>query len=426
MDQAPEGFPCTLLGSSERVLLLRCAAAFAAPGLTAFLNGIELGHLPLPAPPRIGDELRLTLARLPRVSLPAEIRLGTAERDLAQAIPLANAADAVALCGPGLWRAENLSLRHGVLHGELVNADNALAEPQPFARVNGSLSRPLLLGQPATLPDGAALWPFQLPVQPEDLLETGLSLTLHVSTQSAPLATLAWSRADAEPQTQRLVALEARLEEAMQAHAAGLAQLAAEQRRLHLEQQARIDAFIEYAGALLLDRVAATASRPDAPDADLEALRALIASAAPLTLEQRTGTPAPGGSVLPDSPQFSFGWHQLERDAGGEFRWMGAAASVSNPSPQQAVAEVLVHLRYVHGVSLPALTAALDGASAASTLEGEGGSALRLRITAAGPAPCRTLRLASAHHPSPAELGTSADTRPLSVAVSRVEFLFAD
>ena len=419
MEQPAESFPCTLLEGSPGVLRLRCSRPFAATGVSAWLNGIEVGHLPLPASPRHGDELSLTLTRLPRVPLPTELRLGTAELDLAAPVPLASPADAEALMGPGLWRAENLSLCHGVLHGELHNADNALAEPRPFARVNGSLARPLLLGLPATLADGAALWPFQLPLQAEDLSESGLTLALHVAAQQAPLATLAWGRA--EPATERLVALETRLEEATQAHAASLAQLAAEQRRLHLEQRDRIDAFIEYAGALLLDRLAGTASAATAPDA----LRTLIANAAPLPLAPDATAPL-GGTVLPGSAGFSFGWHQLERDAGGEFRWMGAAAAITNPNPRQAVAAVLVHLRHLHGADSPAVSATLDGAAATTTLEGEGPANWRLRITPAGAAPCRTLRLASARHPSPAELGTSADTRPLSVAVSRVEFLFAE
>ncbi len=421
MDQPAESFPCMLLGSGGGVLRLRCAAPFAARGISAWLNGVEIGHLPLPMPANPGEDLHLALGRLPRVPLPAELRLGTADRDLAAPIPLATAQDAEALVGPGLWRAEDLALRHGVLHGALVNADNGLAEPRSFARINGSLARPLLLGQPATLADGGALWPFQLTLQAEDLGEAGLTVALHVAAQDAPLATLAWGRQGPEALAERLVALETRLEEATQAQAASLAQLAAEQRRAQLEQRDRIDAFIEYAGALLLDRLAGTAAAATAPDA----LRALISAAAPLPLLAAEAMPA-GGMVLPGSAGFSFGWHQLERDAGGEFRWMGAAAAVSNPNQARAVAAVLAHLRHIHGAEGPALTATLDGAAAATTLEGEGPSAWRLRVTPAGPAPCRTLRLASAHHASPAELGTSADTRPLSVAVSRVEFLFAD
>jgi hypothetical protein len=427
MDQAPESFPCTLLGGSQAVLHLRCTAPFVAAGITAWLDGIEVGHLRLPSAPRPGDDLSLPLARLPRVPLPAELRLGTAERDLAAAIPLRTPADAAALFGAGQWRAEDLALRHGVLHGALRNADNGLAEPQPFARVNASLSRPLLLGQPATLADGAALWPFQLPLQPDDLLEAGLTIVLHVANQEAPLATLAWSRLGADAQAQRLTALEARLQEAMEASDARLAQLGAEQRRLHLEQQARVDAFIEYAGALLLDRVAATASAPTAEAADLAALRALIASAAPLAaLAGQAAPDVPDSTVLPASPQFSFGWHQLERDAGGDFRWMGEVAAITNPSPDRAVAQVVVHLRHLYDADRPALTARLDGAQASTTVEGEGPADWRLRITPTGPVPCRTLRLTSKHHASPAERSSSTDTRVLSVAVSRVEFRFLE
>ncbi len=425
MDPAPESFPCALLGGSQGVVHLRCTAPFVAAGITAWLNGMEVGHLPLPRAPHPGEELRLQLTRLPRVPLPAELRLGTAERDLAAALPLRTPADAVALFGPGLWQAEELTLQHGVLHGALRNAANALAEPQPFARINASLSRPLLLGQPATLADGAALWPFQLPLLPEDLLDAGLVVSVHVAGQEAALATLAWSRRDADAEAQRLVALEARLQEATEANQARIAQLAAEQQRLHLEQQARIDAFIEYAGALLLDRVAGTASALAAEDADLAALRALIAGAAPLPAAAGQTVPEGADStVLPASPHFSFGWHQLERDAGGDFRWMGEAAAIGNPAPDRPLSQVVVHLRHLYGAERPALTARLDGAEAPTVLEGEGPAGWRLRITPAGPAPCRTLRLASLHHASPAEQGTSADTRILSVAVARVEFHF--
>ena len=429
MNASTSPFPCETLGGSEGALRLRCLRGFTAPaGITALLNGMEIGHLALPEPVAEGAELAVPLARLPRVALPAEIRLAAGEAEIAPAFALASAHAAVALCGPGTWRAEDVAVHQGVVQGRLLNAANALAEPIGFARVNGTMARPLLLGQPATLGDGGATWPFQLPLLAEDLLESGCSVVLHVSGQEAPLASLAWARAWAGEEARRLVALEARLQELEQAAEARAAQLAAEQQRLDHAQRERIDAFIEYAGALLLDRQANTASAAPAAAVPAEgagqaALRDLVSQAAEQAVEPVALSPL-ALAVSPGGPAFSFGWHGLEQDDGGEFRWMGDTGVVTNPAPHRLVTGLRVELRHVYGSELPSLQARLDGVLVEADVSGEPGGFL-LRLAPAGAAPCRMLRLQSLRTGSPAEDGVSTDARRLSVAVARVVWEYA-
>ncbi len=429
MDAPAPSFPCATLGGSQAVVRLRCLRRFVAQGgITAHLDGMELGGLALEGVVAPGTELALPLRRLPRVALPAALRFSTAAgtAEVAPPLALADAAAATALFGPGLWRTEAVEVAQGVVQGRLLNAANGLAEPVGFARLNASQARPLLLGQPVTLPEGGVCWPFQLALLAEDLLDSGLTLALHVAGQEAPLASLAWARGWAGEEAARLVALEARLQEVEQAAAARAAQLAAELRHAQAQQQARLDAFLEYAGALLLDRMAGTASSPGAEPAGLAALRAMVAAAVPSQAEAPAPEAAPQAIGLhPGSALFSFGWHEVECDAGGEFRWMGATGVVANPAPHRLVAGVVVELRHVYGVAAPVLRARLDGAAATVALEGAPGG-FRLRLTPAGLAPCRSLRLESPHAGSPARDGLSADPRVLSVAVARVVFSYAD
>jgi hypothetical protein len=435
MDTSAVGFPCVALAGGQRQLRLRCLLPFSAEsGIAAYVAGMEVARIAPENPVRPGQELLLPLRRLPRVDLPVTIRFSTGDeaQEIAPPFPLASAAAAAQLFGPGGWRAEELRVELGLLRGVLMNAENGLAEPIAFARLNDSGARLVVLGRPVTLNDGSACWPFELPLLAEDLLDSGLTLTLHIAGAEAPLASLAWSRAWAGEEDRRLVALEARLAELERGAEARLQQIIEEQRRNQVEQAERIDAFIDYAGALLLDRVAGTASEETGGDPALAALKALIASAgqrpamAPAAAEPPPASPA-SRAVMPDSDYFSFGWHRLERDERGMFRWMTQNGVVTNPKPHRPVMAATVETLHLYGAERPVIRARLDGAETEVAVEeGEAPGRFRLRLITAGPLPCRTLRLESLATGSPARDGISTDDRVLSLAVARVVFDYAE
>lgn len=192
------------------------------------------------------------------------------------------------------------------------------------------------------------------------------------------------------------------------------------QRRLAIQQE-RIDAFVEAAATLLLDRLA--------PDAAAPALRGLVAMAADAVPEPVPAPLAERAEVMPASPHFGFGWHAPEQDGAGEFRWMAGLGLLGNPAPHRPVAAVTLAIRHVYGAPEPVLRAGFDGLACEVAVRAEGPGCFAARITPPAPGealPCLMLRLDSPHAGSPAGDGASGDARVLSIAVAQATFDYAD
>lgn len=422
------------VAASPQGVRLRCLRPHApAPGeaLLALCRGIEVGRRELPFPLAPGAEIELPIARLPRLELPAELRFAASAEgpDLAPPWPLANAGAALALLGPPAPPAiEGLRLDQGRLHGLAIERVNGLLDPVMYARINTAGARGVTTEAPWPLPEGGCAFRFALALEPGDLNESGLVVDLHLVGIEAPIARFAWTRTGPEgpgAEVAALAARVARLEQEAAATAAALRDQVRQQAALLAE---RTDAFLEAAGALLLDRLAGTASAPAAAEAEaLAALRRLVgeAAAAPppdaaLLLGSRAEIPPAAGNL-------AIGWHQPEQDETGPFRWMGDAALVVNPEPHRRVAAVTLGIRHLYGMEAPRLAAAFDAVPARVTTErgGEGGFILRLEPEGGAAVPCQGLRLTSAHAGVPLRDGRNPDQRLLSVAVSRVVFDYA-
>ena len=430
-DAAPRFLP---LAASQRGIRLRCLRGHAPAGpdaaLLALCRGIEVGRRPLPVPLAAGAEIELPIARIPRIELPAELRFAETPEgpDLAPPWPLPNAAAALALLGPPAPPAiEGLRLEGGVLRGLATERANGLIEPVMYARINAAGARGVVTEKPWPLPEGGCAFRFSLPLEPGDLMESGLSVALHLVGLEAPVARFAWARSVPDDPAPRIAELEARVERLEGGAAAATATLAEAARRHAALLAERSDAFIETAAALLLDRLAGSGSVPgDGDDARLAALRRLIADAAaapPPAEALLLGTRA---EIPPAAGNFAVGWHGPEGDEGGAFRWMTDAALVVNPEPHRRVAGVTIGVRHLYGAEAPRLTGAFDGLPArVAVARGEDGHfSIRLEPEGGGAVPCQGLLLASDHAGVPLRDGRNPDQRMLSVAVSGVVFEF--
>jgi hypothetical protein len=427
----PATLPLLVVGCGPRGLALRCLRRLEPPGpLRLLCAGIEVGCLALP-PVLLPDTLlEVPLHRLPRVALPAEIRIACAvdAEDLALPWRLDSQAAAQTLLGPPQASVADLGLDHGVLRGTGIEAVNGLLQPVLYARVNGALARAVSVDPPVARPEGGCAFRFALPLLAQDLTEAGLAVSLHLIGQEAPLAHYAWSRAGTGAAEAQLALLEARLERLEQANAAAVAGVqAAVQRRLELQQE-RIDSFIDAAATLLLDRLAGP---EEAAAGDRHAaLRALVGTLAPAGVPP-AATPPPGGrhrqEVGAHAAQFGAGWHPAEDSPAGAFRWMTEAGLVVNPLPERPVAAVLIDIQHLYRTPEPQLDLWFDAVAGQVTPMPTGQHGFVLRIVPETlPLVCETLRLASRSSGCPARDGVSADTRVLSLAVSRVVFLYAE
>lgn len=432
----PPSPPLLPVAAGRAGIRLRCLREFRAGEasvLRAFCRGVEVGRRALPARLTAGAEFDLPIERLPRTELPAELRFAADPEgeDLAAPWPLPNAGAAVALLGAAAApEVTELRLDQGVLHGLATERANGLLEPVMYARINESGARGVRTEPPWPLPEGGCAFRFSVPLEPGDLNETGLAVALHLVGVEAPVARFAYARVGLEGPSPRLAALEARIERLERQAGETARALAEEQRRQAALVAERADAFIETAAALLLDRVAGTASRPaSGEDPRLAALRGLIAEAAaappeaaPLLLGRRAEIPPAAGHL-------ATGWHPPEQDAAGPFRWMAEAALVVNPEPHRRVAQVTIAVRHLYGAPEPRLAADFDGLPAgvavARAAAAAGGFLVTLTPAGGEPVPCRALRLAALHGGVPLRDGRNPDPRHLSIAVGRIAFDYA-
>lgn len=389
----------------------------AGTPLIAFCRGVEVGRriLDTAAP---GEALTLAIARLPWVEWPAELRFGAAAAgpELAPPWPLPNEAAALALVGPGDPCVDALRLEAGVVRGLVRNRVNGAVRPVLYARLNGSGARGVVVGAASALGEGGASWPLALALEPGDLTEAGLTVTLHAAADAQPLAQLAWARVAAPGAGEFTLLAErvARLERGAVDAEARL--LEAVQRRIAWQGE-RVDAFVEATAALLLDRVAG-----DAP----AALRALIADA--VKEPEVVAVPRSSGrTVALDSGHLALGWHALEVGPDGvPFRWMAESALIVNPEAHRAVAAVTLGVRHVYPATAPAAAAAFDARPVAvAVTRGAGEDLLRL-VPPGPPGECRTVRIDALTSGVPAEHDGGTDARRLSLGVAWVAFDYAE
>jgi hypothetical protein len=418
-------FPFLALGLSRDGLSLRAIrdVGGAAP-LLVHCRGIEVGRLVPDAPIAEGTLLELPISRMPRVAMPAELRVSTAldGPDLVAPWRIETVAAVLSLLGAPDVRIDDLRLDHGILRGTGRETRNGLLDPVLYARINGAGARMVTVEPPVALPEGGCAFRFALPLQPSDLSDTGLSVLLHLVGQDAPVASFAWTRSGAGETERRFAELDGRLRQ-MEEEAAAAQQnaLATLHRQLALQQE-RIDAFIAAAATLLLDRLAG------APGREQDALQGLLNAAGPV----RAGQPAFDLTarqllVAPEDGQFGAGWHREEVYPSGAFRWMSPRGLLLNPAPERPLLGVTLEICHLYKAAAPALTAMLDDAAAEVTVTPRGHGSFAARIVpAAGPQVARLLRLASLTGGSPAEDGTGADRRVLSFAISRVVFDYGE
>lgn len=418
-------FPFLAVGANRAGLTLRALRNHGDDvPLLLHCHGIEVGRFQPAEPIAAGTVIEIPIDRLPRVPLPAELRLSTTPDgpDLVSPWQLADAAAALSLLGAPDVRVEDLRMDHGVLRGTGREARNGLIEPVLFARINGAGARIATVEPPIALPEGGCAFRFALPIQPGDLGEAGLSVDLHLIGQDAPIGRYTWTRSGVGEAERRLVDMEGRLRQLEEESAAAQQTLQATFRRQLELQQERIDAFIAAAATLLLDRLAV------APGQEQDALRDLLAAAGPV----RAGQPALDITarqllVMPEDGVFGAGWHREEIYPTGAFRWMSPRGLLLNPAPERPLAGIRLEICHLYKADAPALSVQFDDAPGDLRVSSDGQGGFTALITPpGGPRPARVLRLASLTGGSPAEDGASPDRRLLSFAISRIVFDYAD
>jgi len=416
------------VGTSLRGLALRSVQEFVANGpLLVFCSGIEVGRVQLAG--RIAENrlLDVPITRMPRVPLPAELRVATAVDgpDLIAPWLIETPEAVLTLLGPPEVSVDDLRLDHGVLRGTARDRRNGLLDPVLYARINGNAARTIEAETPVALPEGGCAFRFSLGLLPADLTEAGLSVQIHLVGQAAPVAQFGWTRSGPGVLEQRLAELEGRIAQ-MEAESVASEQQVLEALRQRLDlQQERIDSFIDAAATLLLDRMAGPGAGALGPR---DAVRALIETVSPANTDD-LGLRAGGQhiNISAEASVFGAGWHRPESYPGGHFRWMDRRGQILNPAPDRKVSAITLHILHLYKATTPVIEASLDTSMALVTQEPAqgGGFAVRIALPEAGQVG-RVLRLTSRTSGCPARDGESTDRRTLSVAVSSAVFEYSD
>lgn len=425
------------IGIGAHVIRMACLSRTLLKGqVTAYLRGIRIGECDLTGSFEPGDLIEFPISYLPWVDLPAEIRFVDAGGlEIAAPFALTSPAQAIALVGLGDIKIEGLSIDQGVVRGIAVNRVNGLLKPEMYARINGVVPRTVTVEAPRLLDDGGASSVFAVRLDPVDLGENGLTVDLFVIGAEAPIASIAYRRADLDDMAKRVTALEARLGQIREATGYQFNTLDGEVSARITMLQERIDTFIEYAASFLFDRLAASEEpavpgAPPASAAQNAKARQFLHMVHEAAEAETVGEPADPGFAVPlASSAFSSGWHPVEGEGEREFRWMGTEAVVFNPHPDRPVREIAITVSGVYGARVPMLRCYFDGQPARLVRDHRPGPDGIIRLMARwegghAPQPCAALRIESLVGANVAALGWGE--RHLSVAVAGVLFHYQD
>jgi hypothetical protein len=264
-----------------------------------------------------------------------------------------------------------------------------------------------------------------------DFAETGLSVDFYVTGIDFPLANFTYARGDPTIESRRVIEIDEKVRQLQRSTSLQLEMLSDNFDRRLAVQQERVDAFIEYAIALVMNTVSDPSETLD-PSAFVEALRQsgkLIREESGRTaIRPPTVYATPSATVALDSQDFAFGWYDLEMNETGYFRWMGQSSLTRNPSVSRPVAKVQLTVNQVYGAHEPMLQASLDDQSLATTLENQQGIFLVTFAVppSSGQVTGQSLRIESFATGSPAADHGTNDHRILSVSVRDIRFFYGD
>ncbi|GJE02541.1 hypothetical protein [Methylobacterium isbiliense] len=410
-----------------RILLTAREEIRVSEPLLALVEGIEIGRSALPGACAAGEEVAIPIRRFPFVALPCEIRFsGEDGLDVAPALPVASAAEAVRLAGPGEVTCDGLRIENGIVTGTATNAINGLAMPVLLAKIN-EVVRQVQVGPLRLRDEGGSTCRISLSLDAGDLTETGASLSIHTLPSFEPIAHLQFARTERDALAEAVTRLEAKV-----AQLAARARIDAAGHRRFLEeavarQQTRLDDVIEYFAALVYDRGAQAPGDPLAAAEIDQTIRTFYE-----TIRQpRSGRTAPQArDIVPLAPAhaaYGDDWYRLE--AYGDtppFRWMPQAATLFNPAADRRVTGLLVSVFSYVGDTRPDLFLALDDGEA---LLGEplgliNGRSYTLRFALPAPRHFGVARLTASCALRPSDIDkASSDTRLLSFGITGVRLL---
>ena len=403
---------------------LDCKAPCGIEGVvTAYVNGVALGDIRVEQTFYENEHFTVPIRYFPYVELPATLHFLLEDQEIAKPLAIQSGEEVMAMLGPGDFTVEDLRLEGGLLRGQIINATNGVFSPSAYVKLNGLVVRSAILEPPRLRNTGGTTAKLAVPIRPGDFVQDGLHIEVHLAGVDHPVASLSYRRETLAGEGERLLKLSERVRQLERSSVLQVELLkSAVEERLNIQQE-RLDAFIEYAMALILDNLAGPAGgRVDAA-ALTNSLKQLRAPDARVDVKSPPVAKPASIAVPLDSASFAVGWYDLETNASGYFRWMSQNGLIRNPDVSRPVTEVRVTISQVYGAPAPMIRAFLDDAELAASVRREGAVFVATLKPAPGAAPRgESLVLESFAVGCPATDEGTSDTRLLSISTSHVLF----
>jgi hypothetical protein len=404
---------------------LECRVACGLDGVVvAIVNGVVLGEIKIERTFYTNEYFYLPIRYFPYIELPATVHFMLDAEEIARPLVINSAEDVMAMIGPGEITVEDLHLDGGLLRGNIINLTNGVFMPLAYVKLNGLIVRSAIL-EPARLRNvGGTSAKFAVPIRPTDFLNEGLLVEVHLAGVDHALASFSYRRDTLSGERERLIKLSEKLRQLEKSSVLHVELLkAAVDQRLNLQQE-RLDAFIEYAMALILDNIAGPGGRSD-PAAFSSAVKQL--RAIDNRVESRNSPVVkPASIAVPlDSSGFAVGWYDLESNDAGYFRWMSQNGLVRNPDVSRPIADVQITVSQVYASPAPTIRAFLDDQELSASTRREGGVfVLTLKPPPGAIARGESLMLESFAVGCPATDEGTSDNRLLSISAAHVLFRY--
>jgi hypothetical protein len=404
---------------------LECSAPCELYGfVVAFVNGVVLGEVKIERTFYANEFFYVPITYFPCIELPATVHFMLDTQEIAKPLVIHSAEDVMAMIGPGEITVEDLHLEGGLLRGNIVNLTNGVFTPSAFVKLNGLIVRAAIL-EPARLRNvGGTSAKFAVSIRPNDFLNDGLLVEVHLVGADHPLASFSYSRDSLSGEAERLLKLSERLRQLEKSSVlhVELLKVSVEQ-RLNLQQE-RLDAFIEYGMALILDNLAGPGGHGDplVLSNAVKQLRVIDAR------DDSKSTPVvkPSSIVVPlETAGFAVGWYDLESNDDGDFRWMSQNGLIRNPDVSRPISEVQITVSQVYGSPTPTIRAFLDDQELSASTRKEGAVfVLTLKPPPGAIARGESLMLESFAVGCPATDKGTSDNRVLSISAAYVLFRY--
>ncbi len=409
---------------------LQCA--FDEPNLEsvcvqAFVRGIPVSK-PHNIKSRKDLKFNVSIDRFPLVDLPTTIDvliIGSINSPVAQ-LSISTFDEVNSIVGVGQFIVSSTEFYHGAIRGRIVNAVNGLSKPILHAIINSTTYRQINVSEGQLLDTGGCYYHFELPLAPSDITSSGFSLVILEPRSELPIYTYTQAPIAAHDFKFHVAQMNQDISRLADDLTKKIIRNEEQFKNALIMQDERITVILEYLSALVFDhpiKQIDSANPADKKQNFLREIENVIHSRHLTPTFKATSGPKTKNLDL-QSPALFSGWHSLERDDLGPFRWMAGEAIIAIDDQDIHPTKLEIEASRLFIGDAPIVDASVNGAPCEVdyTASKKAGA---FSISLSWPAPAEPsefirISLRSRNAGIPQQVSDSKDGRTLSLCVRRL------